>query len=195
MKKSTVYLLLVIIFLSALATYFALQSADFSSENQSAQATVSKLRTDNRKVYSLEEQVRVLEKINHESLEDGKALLEEKDSLKNSLEAKDNDLAKMKLFSDEAMKNREAAERERARTAQELEREKKRSRLLEKELEAEKKRYDELNGELVRSRQLIKDIEGTLATREQELENLKDDYFAVESELKITRERVEELEN
>lgn len=195
MKKSTVYLLLVIIFLSALTTYFALQSADFSSENQSAQATVSKLRSDNRKVYTLEEQLRVLEKINHESLEDGKALLEEKDSLKNSLEAKDNDLAKMKLFSDEAIKNRESAERERARIAQELDREKKRSRLLEKELEAEKKRYDELNGELVRSRQLVKDIESTLATREQELENLKDDFFAVESELKITRERVEELED
>lgn len=195
MKKSTVYLLLVIIFLSALATYFALQSADFSLENQSAQATVSKLRSDNRKVYTLEEQVRVLEKINHESLEDGKALLEEKDSLKNSLEAKDNDLAKMKLFSDEAMKNRENAERERAQIAQDLDREKKRSRLLEKELEAEKKRYDELNGELVRSRQLVKDIESTLATREQELENLKDDFFAVESELKIMRERVKELED
>lgn len=195
MKKSTVYLLLLIIFFAALATYFALKQADVFQENRDSHATVTKLRADNRKVYTLEEQMRMLEKINREALEDGKNLLEENDSLKNSLLSKDNDLAKMKLFSDETAKTRDQAEQERSRLAQELEREKKRTLLLGKELEDSKTRYDSLSGELVLSRQLVRDIELTLATRERELENLKDDFFALEAELKLTRERLKELED
>lgn len=195
MKKSTVYLLLAVIFFAALATYFALQKADVSRESRDSQATVSKLRENNRRVYVQEEQIRSLEKVNQEALEDGKNLLEENDGLKNSLLVKDNDLAKMKLFLEETTKARKQAEQESSRSAKALEQEMKRSRLLEKELEDSKNRYDALNGELVHSRQLVKNIELTLAARERELENLKDDFFAIEAELKLARERIKELED
>lgn len=195
MKKSTVYLLLAVIFFAALATYFALQKADVSRESRDSQATVSKLRENNRRVYVQEEQIRSLEKVNQEALEDGKNLLEENDGLKNSLLVKDNDLAKMKLFLEETTKARKQAEQGSSRSAKALEQEMKRSRLLEKELEDSKNRYDALNGELVHSRQLVKNIELTLAARERELENLKDDFFAIEAELKLARERIKELED
>lgn len=195
MKKSTVYLLLANIFFAALAVYFALESSDFSMEGAENRADVLKLRSANREVYSLKEQVRSLEKINLESIEDEKKLLEENESLKNSILVKDNDLEKMKLFSQEQEKGKKAAEARSSRATDELSAEKSRVADLEARLEAEKKRCDELTGELVRARNLTKDLETSLATRESELENLKEDYFAAESELKISRERIKELED
>lgn len=194
MKKSTVYLLLLNVLFAALAAYFALESSAFSTEGAENRAEVLRLRNENREVYSLKEQVRSLEKINLESIEDEKKLLEENEALKNSILVKDNDLEKMKLFSVEIEKGKKAAEAERSRAEKELAAEKARVADLEKKLEAEKARYDELNGELVRSRSLTKDLETALATRETELENLKEDYFAVETELKISRERIKTLE-
>ena len=195
MKKSTVYLLLGNVFFAALAVYFALESSSFSAEGAETRASVLKLRSENREVYSLKEQVRSLEKINLEAIEDEKRLLEENESLKNSILAKDNDLEKMKLFSNEAEKEKKSAEEKRSLAEKELSVEKSRIADLEKTLDAEKVRYDELSGELVRSRQLTKDLETALAARETELENLREDYFAVESELKISRDRIKELED
>lgn len=195
MKKSTVYLLLSNVLFAALAVYFAMESSDFSAEGAENRADVLKLRTANREVYSLKEQVRSLEKINLESIEDEKKLLEENETLKNSLLVKDNDLAKMKLFSDESEKGKKSAEEKQALAQKELSAEKSRVADLEKALEDEKKRGDEINGELVRSRDLIKGLETALATRETELENAREDYYAVETELKISRERIKELED
>lgn len=194
MKKSTVYLLLSNVFLAALAVYFALESSNFSAEGEETRADVLRLRSANREVYSLKEQVRSLEKINLEAIEDEKKLFEENESLKNSMIVKDNDLEKMKLFSDATVKEKESAEAERSLAEKALSAEKTRASDLEKLLEDEKKRYDDLNGELVRSRRLAKELEAALATRETELENLKEDYFAVETELKISRDRIKELE-
>lgn len=195
MKKSTVYLLLSNVFFAALAVYFAMESSDFSAEGAENRADVLKLRTENREVFLLKEQVRSLEKINLESIEDEKKLLEENEALKNSILVKNNDLEKMKLFSDETEKSKLAAEDKCSLAEKELATEKARAADLEKVIEAEKLRYDELNGELVGARRQIKDLETSLAAREIEVENLKADYAAVENELNISRDRIKELED
>ena len=106
MKKSTVYTLIAAVLLGALAIYFALEMRAVSAESEQKQAVVEKLRAENREVFTLKERIAALEKLNAESVEDSKKLLEENDSLKNVIAVKDNDLAKMKLFSDDAAKQR-----------------------------------------------------------------------------------------
>lgn len=194
MKKSTVYFLLSNVLFAALAVYFALESSDFSAEGRESRAHVLKLRKDNRGFYTTKEEMRLLEKINSGLSKDAENLLGENAALKNAILAKDNDLEKMKLFSREQEKSKRDAEAQKALAENELAAAKSRVAELENAVDKEKKHSDELNGELVRARNLIKDLEISLATKESELENLREDYFAVETELNISRERIKTLE-
>lgn len=194
MKKSTVYTLIAAVLLGALAIYFALEMRAVSAESEQKQAVVEKLRAENREVFTLKERIAALEKLNAESVEDSKKLLEENDSLKNVIAVKDNDLAKMKLFSDDAAKQRLEALEARSRAEAALAEEKARAEKLLAEIEASKLRADELNGEIVRLRELSREADALVAAKNVELEELKGDLAAFEAELAASREIIKELQ-
>lgn len=194
MKKSTVYTLIAAVLLGALAIYFALEMRAVAAESEQKQAVVEKLRSENREVFTLKERIAALEKLNAESVEDSKKLLEENDSLKNVIAVKDNDLAKMKLFSDDAAKQRLEALEARSRAEAALAEEKARAEKLLAEIEASKLRADELNGEIVRLRELSREADALVAAKNVELEELKGDLAAFEAELAASREIIKELQ-
>ena len=194
MKKSTVYTLIAAVLLGALAIYFALEMRAVAAESEQKQAVVEKLRAENREVFTLKERIAALEKLNAESVEDSKKLLEENDSLKNVIAVKDNDLAKMKLFSDDAAKQRLEALEARSRAETALAEEKARAEKLLAEIEASKLRADELNGEIVRLRELSREADALVAAKNVELEELKGDLAAFEAELAASREIIKELQ-
>lgn len=194
MKKSTVYTLIAAVLLGALAIYFALEMRAVAAESEQKQAVVEKLRAENREVFTLKERIAALEKLNAESVEDSKKLLEENDSLKNVIAVKDNDLAKMKLFSDDAAKQRLEALEARSRAEAALAEEKARAEKLLAEIEASKLRADELNGEIVRLRELSREADALVAAKNVELEELKSDLAAFEAELAASREIIKELQ-
>lgn len=194
MKKSTVYTLIAAVLLGALAIYFALEMRAVAAESEQKQAVVEKLRAENREVFTLKERIAALEKLNAESVEDSKKLLEENDSLKNVIAVKDNDLAKMKLFSDDAAKLRLEALEARSRAEAALAEEKARAEKLLAEIEASKLRADELNGEIVRLRELSREADALVAAKNVELEELKGDLAAFEAELAASREIIKELQ-
>lgn len=194
MKKSTVYTLLAAVLLGALAIYFALELRAVSAESEQKQVLVDKLREENREVFSLKERIAALEKLNAESVEDSKKLLEENDSLKNVIAVKDNDLAKMKLFSDDAAKQRLEALEARSRAEAALAGEKANAEKLLAEIEAAKLRADELNGEIVRLRERSREADALVAAKNVELEELKGDLAAFEAELTASREIIKELQ-
>ena len=194
MKKSTVYTLIAAVLLGALAIYFALEMRAVAAESEQKQAVVEKLRAENREVFTLKERIAALEKLNAESVEDSKKLLEENDSLKNVIAVKDNDLAKMKLFSDDAAKQRLEALEARSRAEASLAEEKARAEKLLAEIEASKLRADELNGEIVRLRELSREADALVAAKNVELEELKGDLAAFEAELAASREIIKELQ-
>ena len=194
MKKSTVYTLIAAVLLGALAIYFALEMRAVSAESEQKQAVVEKLRAENREVFTLKERIAALEKLNAESVEDSKKLLEENDSLKNVIAVKDNDLAKMKLFSDDAAKQRLEALEARSRAEAALAEEKARAEKLLAEIETSKLRADELNGEIVRLRELSREADALVAAKNVELEELKGDLAAFEAELAASREIIKELQ-
>ncbi|MGF0068385.1 hypothetical protein [Candidatus Spyradosoma sp. SGI.093] len=194
MKKSTVYTLIAAVLLGALAIYFALEMRAVAAESEQKQAVVEKLRAENREVFTLKERIAALEKLNAESVEDSKKLLEENDSLKNVIAVKDNDLAKMKLFSDDAAKQRLEALEARSRAEAALAEEKARAEKLLAEIEASKLRADELNGEIVRLRELSREADALVAAKNVELEELKGDLAAFEAELAASREIIKELQ-
>ncbi len=194
MKKSTVYTLIAAVLLGALAIYFALEMRAVAAESEQKQAVVEKLRAENREVFTLKERIAALEKLNAESVEDSKKLLEENDSLKNVIAVKDNDLAKMKLFSDDAAKQRLEAIEARSRAEAALAEEKARAEKLLAEIEASKLRADELNGEIVRLRELSREADALVAAKNVELEELKGDLAAFEAELAASREIIKELQ-
>lgn len=194
MKKSTVYTLLAAVLLGALAIYFALEMRAVADENGQKQAVVEKLRAENREVFALKERISALEKLNAESVEDSKKLLEENDALKNTIAVKDNDLAKMKLFSDESAKQRLEAVEARSLAETALAEEKARAEKLIAEIEGAKQRADELNGEIVRLRERSREADALVAAKNVELENLKGDLAAFEAELAASREIIKELQ-
>ncbi|MGN0883652.1 MAG: hypothetical protein ACI4P6_00410 [Candidatus Spyradosoma sp.] len=194
MKKSTVYTLIAAVLLGALAIYFALEMRAVAAESEQKQVVVEKLRAENREVFTLKERIAALEKLNAESVEDSKKLLEENDSLKNVIAVKDNDLAKMKLFSDDAAKQRLEALEARSRAEAALAEEKARAEKLLAEIEASKLRADELNGEIVRLRELSREADALVAAKNVELEELKGDLAAFEAELAASREIIKELQ-
>lgn len=194
MKKSTVYTVIAAVLLGALAIYFALEMRAVAAESEQKQAVVEKLRAENREVFTLKERIAALEKLNAESVEDSKKLLEENDSLKNVIAVKDNDLAKMKLFSDDAAKQRLEALEARSRAEAALAEEKARAEKLLAEIEASKLRADELNGEIVRLRELSREADALVAAKNVELEELKGDLAAFEAELAASREIIKELQ-
>lgn len=194
MKKSTVYTLIAAVLLGALAIYFALEMRAVAAESEQKQTVVEKLRAENREVFTLKERIAALEKLNAESVEDSKKLLEENDSLKNVIAVKDNDLAKMKLFSDDAAKQRLEALEARSRAEAALAEEKARAEKLLSEIEASKLRADELNGEIVRLRELSREADALVAAKNVELEELKGDLAAFEAELAASREIIKELQ-
>ncbi|MGN0834918.1 MAG: hypothetical protein ACI4QA_03710 [Candidatus Spyradosoma sp.] len=194
MKKSTVYTLLAAVLLGALAIYFALEMRAVAAESEQKQAVVEKLRAENREVFTLKERISALEKLNAESVEDSKKLLEENDSLKNVIAVKDNDLAKMKLFSDDAAKQRLEALEARSRAEAALAEEKARAEKLIAEIEAAKTRADELSGEIVRLRERSREADALVAAKNVELEDLKGDLAAFEAELAASREIIAELQ-